>query len=385
MSSLRGLAALAAGLVGLLLSIQPSAAARSNAAPTGGASLAGLNAGAQADVAAKPAALQQLARSLVAGGAPGAIVYVRTATGVRSATAGVARLRPRAPMRVADRYRIGSITKTFVATVVLELAAEGKLGLDDPVERWLPGLVPDGAAITLRQLLNHSSGLFDYADDQPFIAKETANPSLHWTPLELLGVAFVHPPNFPAGSAWAYSNTGYILLGLVIEAVTGEKLDQVLDERIFRPLRLRATSFPSDKSIQPPVAHGYYLRDGNLKDLTPVLDPSVAWAAGQMVSRVADLSTFFAALLQGRLVPAPFLSEMKPASPPRSGWAPGLGLLTTRTRCGPAFGHGGDIVGWHNEVLATANGRRVAVVMVNYDSPGLEGRFAAAPAALCSG
>jgi D-alanyl-D-alanine carboxypeptidase len=128
---------------------------------------------------------------------------------------------------------------------------------------------------------------------------------LHWTPLELLGFAFLHPPNFPAGSASAYSNTGYILLGLVIETVTGEKLDQVLDERIFRPLRLRATSFPSDKSIQPPVAHGYYLRDGNLKDLTPV--------------------------------------------------------------------------------LATANGRRVAVVMVNYDSPGLEGRFAAAPAALCSG
>src|SRR5438876_2905260 len=146
MPSLRGLAVLAAGLVGLLLSIQPSAAARSNAAPTEGASLAGLNGGAQAGVAAKPAALQRLARSLVAGGAPGAIVYVRTATGVRSATAGVARLRPRAPMRVADRYRIGSITKTFVATVVLQLAAEGKLGLDDPVERWLPGLVPDGAA-----------------------------------------------------------------------------------------------------------------------------------------------------------------------------------------------------------------------------------------------
>jgi D-alanyl-D-alanine carboxypeptidase len=332
--------------------------------------------------AKKPVELQRIARSLVAAGAPGAIVYVRTPNGVRSATAGFARLQPRVPMRVAVHYRIASVTKTLVATVVLQLAGAGKVSLDDPVERWLAGLVPNGAAITLRMLLNHTSGLYDIADDPTLRAEFAANPTRQWTPREVLRFALSHPPLFPPGSSYAYSNTGYVLLGLVIEAATGKPLDEVLRERLVQPLRLRATSFPSGTGLPEPAAHGYELRDGRFVELT--YNPSIAWGTGHIVSSVADLSTFFAGLMKSRLFPAALLKQMKAGPAPKTGWIAGLGLLTTRTPCGVAYGHGGDIPGWHDEVLATANGRRVAVVMVNYAPARLEGRFAAAPAALCS-
>jgi D-alanyl-D-alanine carboxypeptidase len=110
-------------------------------------------------------------------------------------------------MRAVDRYRIASVSKTFVATVVLQLAAEGRLQLADPVERWLPGSVPNGTAITIRQLLNHTSGLFDYTNDEAAVEAEIANPSRVWTPRDLLSVAFSHPPLFAPGADWSYSNT----------------------------------------------------------------------------------------------------------------------------------------------------------------------------------
>lgn len=345
------------------------------AVPTQGSSSA-------APTAKKPTALQRIARSLVAAGAPGAVVYVRTPTGVRSATAGFASLQPRVPMRVAVHYRIASVTKTFVATVVLQLAGQGKVSLDDPVDRWLPGLVPNGAAITLRMLLNHTGGLYDVADDPTLRAEFAEHPTRQWTPREVLRFALSHPPLFPPGSSYAYSNTGYMLLGLVIEAVTGEPLDRVLGERLVQPLRLRATSFPSGTGLPEPAAYGYDLRDGRFVELT--YNPSIAWATGHIISNVADLSTFFAALMKSRLFPAALLKQMKAGPAPKTGWIAGLGLLTTRTPCGVAYGHGGDIPGWHDEVLATANGSRVAVVMVNNAPARLEGRFAAAPAALCA-
>jgi D-alanyl-D-alanine carboxypeptidase len=377
-------AALASGLLAVAVPGQSSSSSAPRIADSSARSVAGTRQPSSTiGVAAqKPTKLQRIARSLVAAGAPGAIVYVRTPNGVRSATAGFARLHPRVPMRAVVHYRIASVTKTFVATVVLQLAGQGKVSLDDPVERWLPGLVPNGAAITVRMLLNHTSGLYDIADDPALLAEFAQNPTRQWTPREVLRFALSQPPLSAPGSSSAYSNTGYILLGLVIEAVTGEPLDQVLGERLVQPLRLRATSFPSGTGLPEPAAHGYELRDGRFIEL--IYNPSIAWGTGHIVSNVADLSTFFAALLKGRLLPAALLKQMKAGPAPKTGWIAGLGLLTTRTPCGTAYGHGGDIDGWHDEVLATANGRRVAVVMVNYAPARLHGRFAAAPAALCS-
>jgi D-alanyl-D-alanine carboxypeptidase len=287
-------------------------------------------------------------------------------------------------MRAVDRYRIASVSKTFVATVVLQLAAEGRLQLADPVERWLPGSVPNGTAITIRQLLNHTSGLFDYTNDEAAVEAEIANPSRVWTPRDLLSVAFSHPPLFAPGADWSYSNTNYVVLGLVVEAVTGKKLEQVLAERLFEPLDLHATSFPHGLSVPEPFAHGYAFFQGALLDLTPVVDPSWAYAAGDLVSNAADVSSFFAALLRGRLMPAAFLRQMKSFSTTSRTY--GLGLQGYFTRCGSAFGHAGDFIGWRNVVLAKADGRRVAVVMVNVDATRLSNSrlLTAAISALCS-
>jgi CubicO group peptidase (beta-lactamase class C family) len=207
--------------------------------------------------AAQPAAaptrkadLHKLARGLVAAGAPGAVVFVRTPSGVRSATSGFASLQPRIRMQAGDRYRIASVTKPFVATVVLQLVSEGRLSLEDSVERRLPGLVPNGAAITVRELLNHTSGLFNYTDDEVWLNAILLDPGRHWSPRELVRVAVSHPPYFAPGTNWAYSNTNYVLLGLIIEAVTGRKLDQELSERLFGPLALRSTSFPTAIAIE---------------------------------------------------------------------------------------------------------------------------------------
>jgi D-alanyl-D-alanine carboxypeptidase len=317
--------------------------------------------------AKKPTRLQKIVRGLVAAHAPGALAFVRTPTRVRSAAAGAARLQPRVPMRAVDRYRIASVTKTFVATIVLQLAGEGKLGVDDSVERWLPGVVPNGAAITLRHLLSHTSGLFNYTDDQGLENAILADPGREWSPRELLAVAFTHEPLFAPGANWSYSNTNYVLLGLVIEAVTGKKVDQELRERLFEPLALRSTSFPTGLSVEEPFAHGYFgLPGGALIDLTSVLSPSWSYAAGQIVSTAADVTTFFAALLKGRLLPAPLLTQMKTGSAVSAVY--GLGLRTISTPCGRAFGHDGDFFAWHNVVWSTAKGRRVAVVMVNIDT-----------------
>jgi D-alanyl-D-alanine carboxypeptidase len=293
-------------------------------------------------------------------------------------------------MQATDRFRIASITKPFVATVALQLAAERRLRLDDSVERWLPGLIPNGQAITLRQLLGHTSGLFDYGQDTAWVRARIASPSREWSARELLRIAVSHPPLFAPGARWAYSNTNYVVLGLVVEVVSGRTLEQELQSRIFRRLGLHATSYPHGTQVSGRFAHGYVgaspqvpIPRGNLLDVTTVLSPS-AWGAGQMASNVDDLTRFFSALLGGRLLPPSRLTAMK-ADP--KGAEYGLGLMIAYTACGTAFGHRGDVPGYRSEAWATANGRRAAAVMVNIDTtrvpwPKLD---SAAETALCRG
>ena len=143
-------------------------------------------------------------------------------------------------MRPADRFRVGSVTKSFMATVLLQLVGERKLRLDDSLERWLPGVVPNGRSITVRELLQHTSGLYDYVDDSAFRTAVLANPLRVWTPRQLVRIAVSHHPLFRPGRRWSYSNTNYILAGLVIQAVTHRTVAAELRNRIFRPLDLRS-------------------------------------------------------------------------------------------------------------------------------------------------
>src|SRR5256885_14289786 len=190
--------------------------------------------------AASSDALGRQMRAVVAAGAPGAIVLARDGSRTLRLAAGVSDRAHGTPMRVSDRFRVGSVTKTFVAAVVLQLVGEGKLSLDDTVEKWVPGLVPGGDAITVRELLNHTSGIFDYLNDgdstvlRPYLKGDLGHV---WTPRALVGVASKHPPHFPPGSGWSYSNTGYIVLGLIAEAATGDSLGAELKRRPFEPLR----------------------------------------------------------------------------------------------------------------------------------------------------
>jgi D-alanyl-D-alanine carboxypeptidase len=314
--------------------------------------------------------LQRLVKGLVREGAPGALAEVRTQTRIRRAAAGVSQRQPRLALRATDRWRVASITKSFVATVVLELVAEGKLSLDDTVEHWLPGLVPNGAAITLRELLNHTSGLFNYNDDPIWVPSLLADPRRIWLPTELVALADSQTPYFSPGTGWHYANTNYVLLGRVIEAATGRSLGDELRDRIFQPLGLGATSFPMGPDASG-LAHAYVgeatlMIPSGLQDITTLLNPSWLWAAGALVSDADDVTTFYARLLSGRILRPDLLTAMRTVTPPARDY--GLGLMRFDTYCGRLFGHEGDFNGYRSVAVSRPNGSRVAVVMVNVDT-----------------
>lgn len=187
---------------------------------------------------------------VVQAGAPGALIVVKDGSTIRAAARGFADRNAGRPMRTDDRFRIGSITKTFVAALVLQLVEEDRLRLDDPVERWLPGLVPGGRSITVRHLLSHTAGLPDYVED-PRLRRE---PERRWTPAELVSLALARSAErAPPGGTFAYSSTDYVLLGLIAEKAGGAPLGEQLRDRLFEPLGLRRTSF------EPGALHGDYV------------------------------------------------------------------------------------------------------------------------------
>jgi len=306
--------------------------------------------------------LQRALDRIVAAGAPGAVLLVRDGHRTIRLTSGYRNLRPRTPMRAADRFRVGSITKTFIATVVLQLVGERNLALTDTVERWLPGVVPNGKRITVRQLLNHTSGLFDYGGDRGFVAEAYRHPLKDWTPRQIVAIATAHKPRFLPGAGWSYSDTNYYVLGLIIETATKHSLANELRRRIFAPLRLYATSFPTEPSIAGHYAHGYFLRP--LQDVS-VGSPSVQWAAGALVSNADNLARFYRALLGGGLLRPNLLRVMETVVTPAPGFSYGLGLQRLHEQCGPVWGHTGASPGYVANVLNSKDGRRQVVVLVN--------------------
>src|SRR5215467_14275018 len=205
-----------------------------------------------------PSAFQAAIQQIVTDGVPGAIGYERHGSQVTVATSGLADVATGTPMAAGDRVRVGSVTKTFVATVVLQLVAEHALSLGDSVARWLPGLVPGGASITIKELLQHTSGIYSYTNDPGFQQALEADPTRVWRPTELVRIAVAHRPVFPPGTSWAYSNTDYVLLGMIIQAAAGHPVGQELQARIFQPLGLRDTYFPyANPHLRTPYAHGY--------------------------------------------------------------------------------------------------------------------------------
>ncbi|MFE9683193.1 serine hydrolase domain-containing protein [Streptomyces sp. NPDC002701] len=327
--------------------------------------------------------LQTHVDAIMRTGTVGVVARSTGPRGVRYATGGVADRETGEVPRPGDRFRVASATKTFVATVVLQLVGEGRLSLDDTVEHWLPGAVSgngnDGGAITVRQLLQHTSGLFDYTADFPEFASTAgyqAGRYTTWSPEELVAIATRHAPAFEPGAAWGYSNTNYILAGMIIQKVTGHSWEREVGERVIHPLGLRDTLAPTTYARIP----GRHLRGySSFEEARPAIDvtefnPSAGGAAGSMVSTTADLTRFFRALLGGRLLRPAELAEMRttvPApelDPAWPGVRYGLGLMEVPLSCGGAYySHGGDLPGYTTRDGVSADGRRAVVLNATGD------------------
>ncbi len=278
---------------------------------------------------------------------------------------GTAGLGDPTPLDPAMRFRIGSVTKTFTATAVLQLVDDCRLRLDDTIERWQPDL-PEASNITVRQVLNQTSGIPDFGDDERIINKFQRDPFQVFAPQTLVDVAATMPRSFAPGAEWEYSNTNYFVLGLIVEDVTGLPLEQVIQQRILDPLHLEATSLPTTPAIPEPATSGSNVEiddDLNVVSEQSVnFNPSAMWAAGAMTSNLFDLETWARALVDGtllspetqraRLTLVPMVGPEVPNGsvfePVGGGVGPaltaeyGLGLFTM----GGYIGHNGDVPGY---------------------------------------
>ncbi|MFG2484532.1 serine hydrolase domain-containing protein [Streptomyces virginiae] len=342
--------------------------------------------------AAGPDVVQRALDGLVRDdGMPAALASVQDRDGrTRTYTAGVGDLATGSKVPRDGQVRIGSNTKAFTAVVVLQLVGEGRIGLDTMVETYLPDLVRgegiDGRRIKVRELLQHTSGLPDYSvhiDDD-----EIRNRYVE--PRELLDIALRHKADAKPGETWGYSNTNYLLAGLIVQKVTGRPLAEEIDRRIIKRIGLRHTYFPApgEMTIREPHPHGYHRNpaDGPLRDFTE-MDPSWAGAAGQLISTNSDLNRFFTALLAGRLLPAAQLAQMRTTVPAgTSGLRYGLGLTSRPLSCGGVYwGHGGDIAGYETRGGVTDDGRaaNVAVTTIPTDDSAAQHVTDAVDRALC--
>ncbi|MGK5543191.1 serine hydrolase domain-containing protein [Streptomyces sp. URMC 127] len=311
----------------------------------------------------------------------GALIRSVDRNRVWKSSAGVSDLKTGAPRGADDTFRAGSITKTFVATVLLQLEAEGKLSLDDSVERWLPGVVRgdgfDGSSITVRQLLNHTSGLKDAWDDPEFLSKVTGREFLEhrydtWTREQLVAAALRQTPAKNTGQGTHdYSNVNYTLAGMVIEKVTGKAWADEVKRRIINPLGLDSTVLPgTDPRMPAPHSRGYRKllapADQEAFDVTE-FNPSMFTSAGDLISTADDLTRFYRALLGGRLLPRQQLKEMK-TTVPAGGTGYGLGLSSATLSCGVTlWGHVGRVPGSVTIAGATPDGSRSATINFNSD------------------
>ncbi len=315
-----------------------------------------------------PDPVQAVLDQLVTEGATGAMALVDDGERTWRLASGVARIRPHRELDPDLRFRVGSMTKTFVATVALQAVADGRLRLDDPVDRWVPGLVPDGGTITLRMLLNHTSGLFNYTSTAEFQRWATTTPTRPSTPQDLVALATGQPATFPPGQGWSYSNTGYLVAGLMIEAATGRDIEDLVREGIIEPLGLTDTSFPErSPRIPGKHIHGYLpprLTGAGYLDVSKI-SPTLTWAAGAMVSTLDDVRRFYAALLQGHLLPPAMLEQMLTTVPVDVGHRYGLGIESLDLACGTVWGHNGSIPGYASLSYHDRDGGRGAVLLMS--------------------
>jgi D-alanyl-D-alanine carboxypeptidase len=309
--------------------------------------------------------LQRSADRLVATSPLPGVVALFEQDGRRTVVAaGKADVRRGTKARPGDRFWVGSVTKSFVATVVMQLVAEGRLRLDDEVERLLPGRLREGRRIRLRNLLNHTSGIPDYMGLEPWRSAVARNPRVVIAARGLVSSAAELALDFEPGSMASYSNTNYLVLAEIVERVTGRPLVQELRTRIFEPLGLRSTTYEAGRRrVGPGRMHGYDVSGPQPRDVS-LHGLGGPWADGAIVSNARDLALYIGALLRGRLVPAALLAQMKVIVPGSHG--EGLGLYRLPSPCRRWFyGHTGGTPGYITFAAGSEDGRRIVVLAVN--------------------
>lgn len=311
------------------------------------------------------------------GGPPGAVATIYRDGRLTVLRAGRANVARKGAPRASDHMRIASIAKAFSGAVALNLVRAGVLGLDDTIAQRLAGLPAAWGAVTVRQMLNHTSGLPDYTESAGFGEQFKNDPRGFVAPLTVIDWVRADPLEFAPGSSYRYSNTDNIVVGLIVEALTGRPYGRELKRIVFGPARLRQTSFPTRPKLPTPFIHGYVVAPGERpEDVSTLLSPSGAWASGAIVSTPHDLNAFIRAYLgrkffsraqqrqQMRFVAG---GESSPPGPGRN--SAGLALFRYRTRCGTVYGHTGNFPGYVQWAAASADGRRAVTTSLNIPAP----------------
>lgn len=324
---------------------------------------------------------------------PGAVVLLRTPQGEFLVNYGTTQLGATKPPDADTYFRIASNTKTMTAAVILQLAQEGKLSVADPASKYVAN-VPNGEKITIAELLEMRSGLYNYTSDPEVAATIDRDPAKVWTPQELLAIAFLHPPDFAPGSAYEYCNTNYVLLGMIAEKLDRKPLPQIMHDRLFAPLHLQHTELPAPavNTIPAPFSHGYlygsssvalfgepaYTSEqkaaaeaGTLKptDYTTV-NHSFAMAAGGVISTADDLATWIEALVTGHVLNADYqqrwLASLRPEDPSKPGGQQyGYGISRMSWGGNAMYFHGGETAGYNSFIGYDPTSKVTLVVWTN--------------------
>lgn len=326
-----------------------------------------------------PADVQRGLKRLVAkkGGPVGAIATIYRDGKMTVLRAGRANIKRPAAPRPTDHMRIASVAKAFSGAVALNLVRAGRLGLDDTIAQRLGGMPAAWGAVTVRQMLNHTSGLPDYTQSKGFAKQAQVDPRGFVSPAKIINWVRNDPLEFAPSSRYEYSNTDNIVIGLIVEAITGQSYGQNLEQIVFGPARLSETSFPTKPALPKPFIHGYVIdpREGPV-DVSTFLSPSGAWASGAVVSTPRDLNAFIRSYLglkffdaaqqqqQMQFVPG---GESSPPGPGQN--SAGLALFRYETKCGTVYGHTGNFPGYVQWAAATADGTRSVTTSLNIPAP----------------
>lgn len=307
-----------------------------------------------------------VAATMAEASVPGVLVGIWGPDGNYVKAFGVADKATGAPMRTDFYSRIGSLTKTFTVTGVLQLVDQGRVGLDDPISKYVDG-VPAGDRITIRELARMQSGLANYTASEDFQKAFFADPRAPFTPQQLLGYAFAMPATFPPGEGFQYSNTNTTLLGLVVEKVSGTPLHDYVQEKILAPLTMEHTVFPTDNAFPEPHAQGYTVQTADGQETTATdWDPTWGWAAGAMISNLDDLHIWGPALATGTLL-TPDTQQQRLETVPGPGYPPNVGYGLGLFDVAGWIGHNGSLPGYQTVTVYLPERQTTLAILTNTD------------------